>query len=439
MKNFTLICFLSLFLASFSFSSTELHKNYKKRPVVAESSKKAIDYQFQAIALNELTRLVFSQILKTGYVADDDFLHDKRLVSLSLPKTDGVAVQSILYDLIKTYGYTIENKGSYANIFKPLPLPLLLKNEVAVKKSIFTYAPRHRSVDYLAQIIRPFFKDVVFSFRSDIATAKVNSLSDKQDNDQHVQSSQPTANLQTMRTLAYQSTDEEHKQIIKIMNDLDVAAAQIFVKANVYEVTTTKAEGSAFSLVLNLLNSKVQISTGSLLAGSDFIKISSSDVQSVFSLLDKDNRFNAVSTPSLRVADSMTAKLSVGAETPILGAISYDKNGTPVQSVEYKNSGIILQISPEIRDQEIQLQISQQISNFITTTNGVNSSPTLIKREINSNILVQSGEIVILGGLVENKDTKEKSGFSFLPNFFGSKANENIKTEILIVLQATKI
>ncbi len=82
---------------------------------------------------------------------------------------------------------------------------------------------------------------------------------------------------------------------------------------------------------------------------------------------------------------------------------------------------------------------SWQISNFIPTTNGVNNSPTLIKRELSTSVGVKSNDVLVLGGLDEDKRTEDRKGLSWLPDWLGSSGKTESKTEVLLILQATKI
>lgn len=80
------------------------------------------------------------------------------------------------------------------------------------------------------------------------------------------------------------------------------------------------------------------------------------------------------------------------------------------------------------------MQIRQEMSNFAETVNGVNGSPTLVKRELKTNVTASSGETLVLGGLIENKDTDSSAGLSFLPSWTGAKSNTKENTEILLML-----
>ncbi|EMA3643062.1 hypothetical protein U2T78_003854 [Providencia stuartii] len=139
------------------------------------------------------------------------------------------------------------------------------------------------------------------------------------------------------------------------------------------------------------------------------------------------------------MSNGAKAAFSVGSEVPVLGQVSYSDN-KPVQSIEYRSSGVILSVQPEIRQDLIELSIDQQISNFAKTETGVNNSPTLIKRQVNTQVSVADGDIILLGGLAENKVSEAETGFSFLPkDWFTGSSDEHSKTDILVMLQVKKV
>ncbi|EGY28279.1 Type II secretory pathway, component PulD, partial [Candidatus Regiella insecticola 5.15] len=121
-------------------------------------------------------------------------------------------------------------------------------------------------------------------------------------------------------------------------------------------------------------------------------------MDALYELFRTDSRFHVVSSPRLRVKNGAQASFSVGADVPVLGKISYVDN-RPVQSVEYRSSGVILQVRPAIRAEVIDLAIDQQLSDFVKTATGVNNSPTLTKRQVTTQVSVADGDIILLGGL----------------------------------------
>ena len=104
--------------------------------------------------------------------------------------------------------------------------------------------------------------------------------------------------------------------------------------------------------------------------------------------------------------------LTSGQQVPVLGAVSYQgDNSTPVQSVEYRDSGVILRVRPVVHRDVIDLDIAQELSNFVRTDTGVNATPTLIKRALTNRLSLRSGDVIVLGGLTEDRDERAKSGF----------------------------
>ena len=166
----------------------------------------------------------------------------------------------------------------------------------------------------------------------------------------------------------------------------------------------------------------------------NFIRIGGSSLDAMYELFRTDSRFNVVSSPRLRVKSGYSATFSVGQEVPVLSGIDRNQTST-YQSVDYRSAGVILDVTPSVRNSVTDLKISQQLSNFIKTDTGVNDTPTLIKREVSTVVSVKSGDIVVLGGLAETKDSDARTGLSFLPRAFGSRSDEKSKTDILIVLQ----
>jgi type II secretory pathway component GspD/PulD (secretin) len=142
----------------------------------------------------------------------------------------------------------------------------------------------------------------------------------------------------------------------------------------------------------------------------------------------------------MRVRSGSEARLIVGRDVPTLGALQYAQGGTqPVQSVEYRSAGVILSITPMVRDAGIDLRVDQQISDFAKTDTGVNGSPTLTKRSFSTDVTLMDGELVLLGGLTQDKAVNAHSGFSFLPQILQSASLSDSRTEVLLLLQVDRV
>lgn len=203
-------------------------------------------------------------------------------------------------------------------------------------------------------------------------------------------------------------------------------------------------EGSGVDLLASLLNGKfgLTVSGGAAAAASSaFIKLpfKALDLSAIYSAIDSDDRFKVVTSPRLRVQSGASARFSVGNQTPVLGAVSLDANGRATQSIEYKPSGVIFDIMPTVRQGGTELKVSQQISQFVPTTTGVNNSPTLNHRQLSTQITAHDDEVIVLGGLVEKRDSATDTGLSFLPSWMRSKSGQGDKTEIVLLLTVPRL
>ena len=123
---------------------------------------------------------------------------------------------------------------------------------------------------------------------------------------------------------------------------------------------------------------------------------------------------------------------------PTLGDIQLDNKGNTSQAVVYRPSGVILDVVPRVvrgtNGSRVEAVIKAQVSSFVATTNGVNGSPKLSKREVQTVQLLDDGEVLVLGGLNTSKTTNSTATFLGLPFGHGHQADS---TELLLILTAS--
>jgi general secretion pathway protein D len=440
MKHFILLalylCTANLHAAQNNFADAKIFPiEAKVSNSSAQSTKlyaptsKGVRFDFQSINVAQVLQLIYSEALKTAYVLDPDVLSDSRLVSFRYEDSKG-DLRVFLRTFLDSLGYSLESRGDVDFVAKAK-----LQEKSEAEQDAFIYRPKFREVSYLARLLSPLFKGS-FSVNRSIATpegAKVqNNVPD---------GSAASLVDQSADTLVFSGTEKEIEKLKKLLPQVDFAIGEILVRGVVYEVTTSDNDGSAFQLALNLLGGKFTFGLGGAInASGSFLRFKNNTIDAVFSALSGDSRFKVVSSPSLRIRSGATGRFSVGQEVPVLGALSYPQGaGQAVQSVEYRSSGVIFDLHPQVRDAVVDLSISQQLSNFVNTTTGVNKSPTLIKRAVETAVSMADGDIIVLGGLTENKETGSSSGFSFLPSFLRSKQADKSRSEILLILQMSKI
>jgi len=409
----------------------------------------AITISFDKISVLQLAAFVYGDMLKVNFAIHNDLVDSPKVVSVHFQSAfDRSKLAAFIVETLASAGVVVEQKPGYV-LLRPVTLD---KPEVAPLE-VFYYRPKYRAVAYLTDVTASLFKTGRFTSQrivraptaistpaptgGALLTSPATTGTRPPPPDTGT-SAQSTIDRSEQDAFLFEGTEKEIAQLQRLLVQLDTPVAEVFVKGMVYEVTTSARDGSAFALAVSLLKGRFNVSFGQVLAGGS-ASIKNGTIDAVFSALANDTRFKSVSHPSLRVRSGGAARFSVGADVPVLGTVQLDKNGNPVQSVEYKPSGSIFDIRPQIRDASIDLSISQQLSNFVVTTTGVNNSPTLIKREISTNISTTDGDVIVLGGLDENRTSADTNGFSFLPSWTRSKGSDSSSTQILLVLQVERV
>jgi general secretion pathway protein D len=157
-----------------------------------------------------------------------------------------------------------------------------------------------------------------------------------------------------------------------------------------------------------------------------------------------DLRVNVLASPSLMVLDKKTATLQIGDQVPVTtqSAVSVATPGAPVvNSVSYKDTGVILNITPRINESgRVLLDIEQEVSTVQRTTSSGIDSPTFGQRRVKTTVVVNDGEGITLGGLIQDRNSQVSSQVPVLGdipifgNAFKEKRNVIEKTELVIML-----
>lgn len=237
--------------------------------------------------------------------------------------------------------------------------------------------------------------------------------------------------------VVYACAESLAEQVSELLAAVDVPSGEVVIKAAVYEVGTNRDEGSALQLALAVSGLTVQ--AGAAITGpTASIKLSAGGLDVLASALDADTRFRSVSRPHVRVTSGAEARFSVGADVPVLGQAQLDRNGNPVQAIDYRSSGVILTVRPDVRQEVVELQVSQELSSFVVTQTGVNGSPTLQKRSVSSRLTLRPGEVVALAGLQDDTASDKESRVPLLGWMLGETKTQR-KSEVLVFIEAQRL
>jgi general secretion pathway protein D len=171
---------------------------------------------------------------------------------------------------------------------------------------------------------------------------------------------------------------------------------------------------------------------------------SNSDVRAVFNALEDVSDIKVISSPQLLVLDNQTAQIQVGDQVPIAtqSAVSVlDPEAPVVNSIEQRDTGVILSVTPRVNASGLVImEIDQETSDPIRTVSSAIDSPTIQQRRVASTVAVQSGQTVVLGGLIRDSRTESRTGIPVLHRLpiigplFGVTDNIDRRTELLVVI-----
>ena len=167
------------------------------------------------------------------------------------------------------------------------------------------------------------------------------------------------------------------------------------------------------------------------------------DSGAILSAIDTVTNLNVISSPRLMVLDNQSARLQVGDEVPVITQQqqSTDGDSNIVNNIEFKETGVTLQITPRVNSSGlVTLDILQETSNVVSESVDGTLTPTISQRTIESSIAVQDGNTILLGGMIQESNSAGKSGVPILSDLpaigglFGTRSNGLARTELIVLL-----
>ena len=244
----------------------------------------------------------------------------------------------------------------------------------------------------------------------------------------------------------------EYGKIERILKKLDVIATQVLIEASIVEVQLV--DGLQYGLewifqngIGNDYSGKGSLDLlgaaglGAIAPGFSYeISNSAGDMKAVVNALAEKSLVNVISTPSVLVLDNHTAAIHVGDQQPIQSMVSVTDGGVAQTSIEYKDTGVKLEVTPSVNDGGlVTLDIMQSVTD-VGPEDSATGQRSFTERNVSSRIAVRSGASVVLGGLIRDNDAKSKSGVPLLMDIpvlgslFSNTSNTLVRTELLVFI-----
>lgn len=274
------------------------------------------------------------------------------------------------------------------------------------------------------------------------------------------------------------ASDAVYRNLRGVIDRLDRRRAQVYIEALIAEVSSEKAAeigiqwqttnlgqtstallggtnfGGAGRNIIGAAQNIGGVARGmNLMVGRGSVSITvGNEPVEVFNLgllarfLEADTRSNILSTPTIVTLDNEEASIVVGRNLPfVTGRYTSTGSGStpenPFQTIERRDVGLTLRVKPQISEGgTVRLEIFQEVSSVVPTVDQ-SAGPVTNKRSITTNVLVDDGSILALGGLVEDRFTTGEERVPVLGdlpvagNLFRYRNRERVKTNLIVFLR----
>nr|WP_275672212.1 type II secretion system secretin GspD [Pseudomonas tohonis] len=257
-------------------------------------------------------------------------------------------------------------------------------------------------------------------------------------------------------------------QLEELVQQLDVPRAQVLVEAAIVEMSGDVSEalgvqwaidgrsdsgpigGTNFSntgLSVGTLLGAIEAKTPVNLPDGAIVGIGNDNFGALITALSASGHSNLLSTPSLLTLDNQQAEILVGQNVPFqTGSYTTDAAGAnnPFTTIERKDVGVTLKVTPHINEGgTLRLVIEQEISSIAPSTGAASRAVDLVtnKRMIKSTVLADNGQVIVLGGLIQDDVTRSESKVPLLGDvplvggLFRSSKDVNVKRNLMVFLR----
>jgi len=259
-------------------------------------------------------------------------------------------------------------------------------------------------------------------------------------------------------TLLIQGTSQEWEQISKLIEQIDIPPRQVLIEAKVYEVDLTGSWSAGVEEQLKLKDGTYRNLLGSLTnaaaGGNPALTLSAGmlvgharQLLAFLNTSEATSHAKVISAPSIIATDSIAASITVGDDVPTLSsqAVSGAQvGGTSLfaNTIQNRSTGVGLNILARVNSSGVvTLVINQNVSAPIPPPAGVTvDSTSFSQRNVSTQVTVQDGDTISIGGIIQEADTTSSAGIPllhripFLGAAFGSKSVTKSRTELIVFL-----
>lgn len=255
---------------------------------------------------------------------------------------------------------------------------------------------------------------------------------------------------ETKNSLLIMANDRDYQRVLRVIQGLDVVASQVLIEAVIAEVTLNDKLQYGVQWQLSKggtptasFSNAVTGGVAAAFPGFNYA-VNAANIAATLSALNSLTHVNVISTPSLMVLDNKTARLQIGDQVPITtqtATSTVTASTAIVNSITMQDTGVILSVTPRINESgRVQLEIEQEVSAVVKTTSSGIDSPTIQQRRVKTTVVVNDGEVLVLGGMIQEQASKTSNQLPLLGDIpglgaaFSNRNNDVQKTELVILI-----
>lgn len=251
------------------------------------------------------------------------------------------------------------------------------------------------------------------------------------------------------------ATPEDYESVLRLLRQLDIPPRQVLIEAKIFEVQLTGALSWGLDWFLKNRNSSstpgshsltAQFTGSALNLSSGWLLRQSKELLVALSSTELSTRTRVVSTPSVVATDSIPASINVGLEVPMLTAqavTGVQQGGSSLfaNTITNRKTGVNLAITAHVNPSGVvTLEINQEVSSPGPPPVGGIQSPSFSNRNVTTQVTVQDGDTIAIGGIISENDSQSSRGIPFLHRIpvlgaaFGNKSYSKERTELLVFI-----
>ncbi|MFH1155017.1 MAG: type II secretion system secretin GspD [Pseudomonadota bacterium] len=252
--------------------------------------------------------------------------------------------------------------------------------------------------------------------------------------------------------LIIQALPSDYRLVSQILERVDILPRQVLIEVIIAEITLSDTNKLGVEWSFNNYDSASTSGKGNLSgtlgsAGLLFKYGVGNKLDADITALAENSNVNIISSPRVMASDNTAARINISSKIPV-ASTSYDYNSTSTTNgvfqtdIQYKDTGIILSVTPHINDRGlVSMEISQEVSDTGATYEVDNKQYlSFSERKVETSLTVKDNQTIVIGGLMREKEDASKNGLPFLSRIpgigflFGKQNNTKEKTELILLI-----